>query len=106
MLKKVLKETVHPEPKQEETQVAEPEEPQLPEGVKERTSEEFDKLKAKLRDERSRRLYLENVYQQIQQPQQRVEVPPQLYDPATGLLNEKAFTDLQAQTQDARISTF
>lgn len=92
----------------EETPVPEkveeaPKEPELPENVKERTSERFNELTAKLREERQRRLYLENIYQQIQQqPQTPVQQAPQLYDPNTGLLNEQALGELQRQVYDAR----
>ena len=57
----------------------------LPEGVKERTTEQFDKLKKQLREEKEKRLRLERVSQQINQTQ--IQTAPQkvdYYNPETG----------------------
>lgn len=67
----------------------------LPDNTSDRTRDQFDKLRNQLREERSRREYLEGVYQSMQ-TQKQEQVPEQpIYDPETGLLNEQALTDIQ-----------
>lgn len=66
----------------------------LPEGVKERTSHEFEKLREQLRTERERRQYAESVFTSLQ-PKAPAPVATPIYDPETGLLNESVLTDVQ-----------
>lgn len=92
-------------PKAEGEQPVQAEQPQaegegeLPEGVKERTTQEFEKLREKLRTERQRRMYLENAFDRFE-PQQQQQAPP-VYDPNTGLINEQALTNVQRQASVA-----
>ena len=78
-------------------------EPVLPEGVKERTAREFDKLQSQLREERAKREYLETVWSSMKPKEEpKAEVMPPIYDSQTGLLNEQALTDLQRQSLEAQ----
>ena len=72
----------------------------LPVEVKERTRQEFEKLKSELREERARREYMEEVYNSLQPKQTEPEVTP-IYDPNTGLLDETVLTDMQRRTLEA-----
>lgn len=58
------------------------EEPKLPEGVKDRTSKEFDKLKRQLAEEREKRTQYERVLGQ-QTPQRPLESQAPWYNPET-----------------------
>lgn len=72
----------------------------LPVDVKERTRQEFEKLKGELREERARREYMEQVYKDLQpKAEETVETP--IYDPNTGLLDETVLTDMQRRTIEA-----
>lgn len=71
----------------------------LPEDVSERTRKNFDQMRDQLRQERERREYLEGVFNSINQPKQEAQAP--IYDPETGLLNEKVLTDVQRRTTEA-----
>lgn len=86
--------------KEEEVPAEKAEQPTegLPEDVKERTKREFDKLQTNLREERARREYYEQLFQQMQ-PQK--EEQPKFVDPITGLPNEEALANLSKQTKDA-----
>lgn len=69
----------------------------LPEGVKDRTTQQFEKLQTQLREERRRRELAESAFtQRVPEPQ----VTP-MYDPETGLLNENAFTETQQRAHQA-----
>lgn len=82
-----------------ETQTSEvTDESGLPSDAKERTREQFEKIQSQLREERTRREYYESVFNTMNTP--KVETPP-VYDPESGLINEKVLTDLQRQTQEA-----
>ncbi len=72
----------------------------LPDSAKERTKNEFDKLKGQLKEERTRREYTENINNQLQQKQQEDSNVP-AYDPETGLVNEKALNETQQRAQSA-----
>lgn len=72
----------------------------LPVEVKERTRQEFEKLKSELRDERARREYMEQVYNSLQ-PKANEPVETPIYDPDTGLLDEQVLTDMQRRTKEA-----
>lgn len=83
----------------------------LPEGVKERTRQEFEKLTSsnselatQLREERARRQYAESVFQQFTPRQPVIEAPKPLpiVDPTTGLVNENALAEMQRSTQQAQ----
>ena len=57
----------------------------LPESVKERTAEQFEKLKNELREEKERRLRSERVFQQMNQTQtQSAPSEVDYFDPETG----------------------
>ncbi len=76
---------------QEVPEATEDQDLSLPEDVKDRTAEQFDKLKAQLRDERLRREEAESLayqyqYQYTPQQQQQAANAP-LYDPNTGIVN-------------------
>lgn len=68
----------------------------LPEDAKERTRREFDKLQTQLREERSQRMYYEQLFSQMQPQEQQ-----QFIDPNTGLPDEQALASLSKQTQEA-----
>lgn len=76
----------------------------LPEDVKQRTAEQFDKLKAQLADERSRRMEAEqsfnSYYQSLSQPNTTQEPAP-LYDPNTGYIYGNELENLRNTTLDA-----
>ena len=83
-----------------ETQTTEGKDAQgLPEGVKERTAREFEKLREQLREERTRREYFEGVFTSMNTPQP--QTPQPVYDPETGLINENVVTQAQLQAQEA-----
>lgn len=69
---------------------------ELPKEVSERTSEQFDKLKAQLREARQK-LFRQTGSQEYEG---EAKIKP-LYDPATGLVNIEALTDLQRRAFDA-----
>ena len=73
-----------------EAPAGETEDLELPKGVSERTSEQFEKLKAQLRDAR------QAIFRQTgsREYEGEAKVTP-LYDPATGLVNLEALTELQ-----------
>ena len=64
---------------------------ELPKEVSERTTQQFEKLKAQLREAR------EKLFRQGSQEQVGGEMKP-LYDPTTGLVDVEALTDLQKRT--------
>jgi vacuolar-type H+-ATPase subunit I/STV1 len=69
---------------------------ELPEGAKERTAEQFEKLKEQLREEREKRLSYEKRF--VQTPTQQIPVPTQkLYNPETGEVNIDALESLQTR---------
>ncbi len=59
---------------------------ELPEGTSERTREQFDKLKTQLREERSRKTNVQNVFEQLRpaQPAVTQEQINSFVDPVTG----------------------
>jgi hypothetical protein len=59
----------------------------LPDGVKDRTSEQFDKLKQRLADERSRRLEAESYLSSVSNQSSGMQEKKPLYDPATGYVD-------------------
>jgi hypothetical protein len=65
----------------EEVEASPKETDELPEGVKERTSEQFNKLKRELAEEREKRTKLERAYAP---PQPAI---PEWYDPNTGVVD-------------------
>lgn len=67
---------------------------ELPDGVSERTRNEFDKLKTQLREYRQR-LFNEQQYRET------VGEQKPLYDEKTGLINVEALTDLQKKALEA-----
>lgn len=73
-------------PQGESTQEVTGDEPQLPEGVKERTSKEFDKLRTQLSAERQKRLQYEALFNRIDQnaPQPAQSGKDPIFDPETG----------------------
>src|SRR5262245_24032521 len=71
----------------------------LPDDARERTKQEFEKLRTQYREERARREYLENVFGSMQQQQQ---TPPAIIDPDTGLPREDALNQIQREAQEAR----
>ena len=80
----------------ETKQVEEPKEG-LPEDARERTKREFEKLQTNLREERTRREYYEQLFQQMQPQEEQLK----FVDPLTGLPNEEALANLSKQTQEA-----
>jgi len=66
---------------------------ELPEGVKERTTEQFDKLKKELAAERERRVRLER---QFAPPSQTLPQIPEWYDPTTGLVDVSKLSQREA----------
>lgn len=78
---------------------------ELPDGVKERTQREFEKLTSQLHDEKQQRQRLEDIFKTIATPvQQSVPQQPQqvpVYDPTTGLLNEDALAATQKAAWEA-----
>lgn len=74
---------------------------ELGDQVKERTRFEFDKLKNQLREERSRREYVEQVFASMRPKPQEIPKAPPLIDPETGLLNEGGLTDIQRRAMAA-----
>jgi len=79
-------------------------ETQLPDSAKERTKAEFEKLQDKLREERTRREYLETVFNSMQskpKEQKPEENPEPMYDPQTGLLNERYLTEVDRRAREA-----
>ncbi len=82
-----------------ETQTSEvKDESGLPSEASERTRREFEKLQGQLREERTRKEYYESVFNSMNAP--KVELPT-VYDPETGLVNERVFTDVQRQVAEA-----
>lgn len=75
----------------------------LPDEAKERTRREFDKLREDLRTERTRREYMETVFNSLQTKKQETPAaePEPIYDPSTGLLNESVLSDVQKRTHEA-----
>lgn len=73
----------------EATQVSEPTDKgdELPEGAKDRTKKQFDKLKKQLADERQRRFRLERTFKPTQ-----TEAKPDWYDPNTGTVDVAKLT--------------
>ena len=92
-------EEVH-ETTSQETTGQETETEGLPESAKERTRKEFEKLQDKYKDERSKRLYYEGVFNSLKTKPQ--EQPAPIYDPETGLLNEGALTQVQKEAREAK----
>ena len=88
-----------PTERQEEQAASINEGDELLDTANERTKTQFEKLRQQLRDEKARRLYIENSFNQIKPKAQEEEVKP-LYDPVTGVLNESVFTDMQKRVQD------
>lgn len=78
-------------------------EPSLPEGVSERTTREFERLREELRAERQRRLNTNATFNSFAPRQIPVPEPTPLYDPTTGLLNERVFSETQRAAQEARV---
>lgn len=74
----------------------------LPDGASDRTRQNFEKLQEKLREERTRREYYENVFNTLQTPQSDPNAVAPIIDPDTGLVNEQALTDLQIMAQQAQ----
>lgn len=72
-------------PRGEDQTEAAGDEAKLPDGVKERTSEQFEKLKTQLAEERTQRTKLEQMFgQSSPQPANKV---PDYYDPETGTVD-------------------
>lgn len=72
---------------------------ELPADVSKRTSEQFEKLRTQLRDERTRREAIESSYRGYQP--ESIQTP--IIDPDTGLLDENALTAVQYEAQQARL---
>lgn len=75
----------------------------LPVDSKERTRNEFEKLKIELREERSKREQVESAYQAMFQPRKQEPVETPLVDPVTGLIDERGLTALQKEAKEARL---
>lgn len=73
------------------------EELELPDGVKERTSEQFDKLKEQLRQTREELLQIRDSVA----PKKEEAVKP-LYDPTTGLVDIEALEQLRKDAAEAK----
>jgi len=76
----------------------------LPDDSSEHAKEQWQRLREQLRVEREKRIQYENTFANIQTQQPKTEEPKPtpIYDPNTGLLNEKAFEELQEQVIEAR----
>lgn len=92
-----------------ETQGVQVVEDKLPDETSEHAKQQFERLREQLRSEKEKRLYYENVFSNIQQQQipsqPKVEAKPEMlpiYDPNTGLINEKAFESQQQQLTEAK----
>ena len=70
----------------------------LPDEASERTKREFEKLRDDLRTEKTKREYYEGVFSSINQPAQTA---PQVFDPETGLINERYVSELDLRLQQA-----
>ena len=93
-------------PQGEGKQAVEGQETKLPEGVKERTTEQFEKLQKQLAEERGRRVKAEQVFNKIRTPQPTQQAQPQqpaslpeYYNPDTG---EVDVIKLEQQNQQMR----
>lgn len=78
-------------------------EPTLPEGARERTQKEFEKLKSQLAQERERRTRYERMFQPV--PQSQPNQSPTWFDPQTGMVKvddlNRQMTTLQQQLDTA-----
>ena len=78
----------------------------LPDSASERTTEQFDKLKTQLREERAQREKVEGTFRDYysstqQSANKQTEATQAIVDPDTGLIDEKALNALQGDTQKA-----
>ena len=92
----------------DESQVTEPKETEelaLPDEAKDRTKEQFDKLKTQLRDERVAREEAEalTANQFLQQPVSGTQNP--IYDATTGIVDVAELERLRSSTADAQAAT-
>lgn len=71
---------------------------ELPEGVSERTAEQFERLRGELREARQKAQTYESMLGRKQEPEEEVEP---LYDQKTGYVNVQALEKLQKQALDA-----
>lgn len=78
---------------------SQPDDLKLPDDVKQRTSEQFDKLKSQLAEERDKRLRYERMFNQMSPAEQRQErrENPEWFDPETGNVDVNTL-DNQFQT--------
>jgi hypothetical protein len=99
-------ESVEPAAPTEVTGTAETEELALPDDAKDRTTEQFDKLKEQLRDERVRREEAETAYSSQYLQQQPVAGNQQkpIYDAATGYVDVDELERLRSTTAKAQAS--
>jgi hypothetical protein len=94
------------EPEAKPKASVEGEDTKLPEGVKERTAERFQKLQEQLKRERELRIQLEKAAQPGKQPTAEPQVPDDWYDPVTGSVDvdklrqrEKTYTQKISQLE-------
>lgn len=70
----------------------------LPENASERTRDQFEKLRNQLREEKTRREYMESVFQSTQtKPPEPVQEQP-IYDPNTETFDYNRLNDVQKRT--------
>lgn len=84
----------------------------LPDGVKDRTAEQFEKLKQQLAEERTRRMEVEQYYNSLSQtsapvnpylqPQVPTEAP--IYNPETGEVNIQSLEEMRRKTAEAELA--
>jgi len=97
-------EVVEDAPTQEVPQTTETADLQLPEGTKDRTAEQFDKLKSQLRDERLRREeaeILSQQYQYSQYSQTQTSAAKPLYDQNTGYVDVQELEKMRTTSTKA-----
>ena len=74
----------------------------LPEGVKDRTAEQFEKLKSQLADERTRRMETENYIRTLQPQQTQGQEDKPLYDATTGIVDVEQLEKLKKDAVSAQ----
>jgi hypothetical protein len=94
--------TVEPTSDGESTPDVERPELELPRDAKERTQEQFEKLKTQLADERARRMRLERAFSYTPQPQ--AQVTPDWFDPDTQSVDVNKLQQRETNLQQ-KIST-
>jgi len=79
------------------------EELELPsEGVKERTTQQFEKMKEKLAEERTRRMELEKRFQSTESSTVREQEEAPLYDPTTGYVDITQLENMKRNASEAK----